>query len=246
MKLPYQNKIAVSAHQGNRAFFDANTLPAFCSAIEMGCDMIETDIHITADGELVLLHDHEFDGQPVHNYTYTELRQRHSGIVTLQELLELYQKHPKMLLNLELKDFLEHVGDLALLSAQKALARLEEYDMFPRTVVNTVSDGKGEINRWIFNTYGNRVRLHAYTQMFTPEGHPTTLLPTSYCCFVYGPKAPQTTIPAAKQAGLEAWTCYRDNRPQLVMDSIAAGANLILADDPQSVLEFLRSKGLHK
>jgi hypothetical protein len=122
---------------------------------------------------------------------------------------------------------------------------LEEYDMFDRTVVNTVSGGNGEINAWIHETYGNRVRLHAYWEMFTEQGHSTSLYPSSYCSFVYGRTA-VLRIPQIKQMGLEAWTCYKYNSCQMVFDSIAAGANVILADDPGAVIAMLREKGLHR
>lgn len=34
-------------------------MASFQSAVEVGVDMIETDIHLTKDGVLVLMHDHD-------------------------------------------------------------------------------------------------------------------------------------------------------------------------------------------
>jgi glycerophosphoryl diester phosphodiesterase len=45
------------AHRGASAYAPENTRAAFDLAIEMGSDMIETDVHVTRDGELVLIHD---------------------------------------------------------------------------------------------------------------------------------------------------------------------------------------------
>ena len=45
------------AHRGGRAHAAENTLEAFGNAIEMGATGIETDARITADGEIVLVHD---------------------------------------------------------------------------------------------------------------------------------------------------------------------------------------------
>ena len=47
----------VYAHRGASLEFPENTLPAFRRAVELGADALETDVHVTADGVLVLSHD---------------------------------------------------------------------------------------------------------------------------------------------------------------------------------------------
>jgi len=47
----------VVAHRGDSAHFPENTLPAFESACRMGVDVIETDVHLSRDGHLVIWHD---------------------------------------------------------------------------------------------------------------------------------------------------------------------------------------------
>lgn len=47
----------VVAHRGDSANYPENTLPAFISASKMDIDIIETDVHLTKDGELVIWHD---------------------------------------------------------------------------------------------------------------------------------------------------------------------------------------------
>jgi glycerophosphoryl diester phosphodiesterase len=49
----------VAAHRGASAQFPENTLAAFNAALESGADAIEFDVHATADGELVVVHDYE-------------------------------------------------------------------------------------------------------------------------------------------------------------------------------------------
>lgn len=61
MKLPYRNPIPVAAHRGNAARFPENTMASFRSAAELHPDMVETDVHMTRDGELILMHDHTVD-----------------------------------------------------------------------------------------------------------------------------------------------------------------------------------------
>ncbi len=52
----------VIAHRGASGHRPENTLPAYELAIEMGADMIEIDLHRTADGAIVVTHDAELEG----------------------------------------------------------------------------------------------------------------------------------------------------------------------------------------
>ncbi|WP_051009233.1 glycerophosphodiester phosphodiesterase [Thermaerobacter subterraneus] len=47
------------AHRGGRARAPENTLSAFRQAVAAGVDMVELDVQLTADGEVVVLHDAE-------------------------------------------------------------------------------------------------------------------------------------------------------------------------------------------
>ena len=50
-------EVMVIGHRGGRAEFEENTLAAFKGSFEKGVRGYETDIRMTADGELVILHD---------------------------------------------------------------------------------------------------------------------------------------------------------------------------------------------
>jgi glycerophosphoryl diester phosphodiesterase len=47
----------IFAHRGARRAAPENTLPAFADALAMGVDGIELDVHVTTDGQLVVIHD---------------------------------------------------------------------------------------------------------------------------------------------------------------------------------------------
>ncbi len=49
------------AHRGSRILWPENTMVAFSAAIELGFEWLETDLHLTADGVLVCLHDSTLD-----------------------------------------------------------------------------------------------------------------------------------------------------------------------------------------
>lgn len=74
----------VIAHRGASAYAPENTRAAFDLAITMGSELIETDVQITRDGELVLIHDDLVDrttsGQgPVADHTLAELQALDAG-----------------------------------------------------------------------------------------------------------------------------------------------------------------------
>ena len=45
------------AHRGASAYEPENTLRAFARAIDMGATLIELDIHLSRDGQPVVIHD---------------------------------------------------------------------------------------------------------------------------------------------------------------------------------------------
>lgn len=54
---PQSNYVAVISHRGDWRNYPENSLEAFDSAIRMGVDVVEMDVHRTADGVLVICHD---------------------------------------------------------------------------------------------------------------------------------------------------------------------------------------------
>ncbi len=57
MRLPYKHAMTVAAHRGDSYNYYENTITAFEKSIEVGADMIETDVRLSKDGYLVLMHD---------------------------------------------------------------------------------------------------------------------------------------------------------------------------------------------
>lgn len=107
------------AHRGASAYYPENTMLSFEKAIEMGCTGIETDVQLTKDGVLVLIHDELVDRTTngkgfVKDYPYNELNKLDAGcwksneftglkIPTVEELL-LLTKDKNIIINFELKN----------------------------------------------------------------------------------------------------------------------------------------------
>ena len=58
---PKSDYVFVVAHRADWRNFTENSLEAIESSIQMGVDIVELDIHRTADGELVVCHDRTID-----------------------------------------------------------------------------------------------------------------------------------------------------------------------------------------
>jgi glycerophosphoryl diester phosphodiesterase len=74
----------VVGHRGAAAHAPENTLESFRLGVEMGADAIELDVHLTADGQLAVIHDDTLErttdrNGPVAMLTMDEIRQADAG-----------------------------------------------------------------------------------------------------------------------------------------------------------------------
>jgi glycerophosphoryl diester phosphodiesterase len=119
------SQVVTHAHRGESGMAPENTAAAFELAIASGADFIETDVQLSADGELVIIHDATLvrttdaeqvfpDRSPwrVQDFTLAELKMLDAGswyspkfagqrILTLDELLDLVRGRAG--LNIEIK-----------------------------------------------------------------------------------------------------------------------------------------------
>lgn len=107
----------IIAHRGSSGTTPENTLAAFNQAIMDSADVIETDVHLSADGELVLIHDQTLDRTTnlkglVKNYTLNQLKKADAGswmetewkgetIPTLKELITLANGKVSLLIEIK-------------------------------------------------------------------------------------------------------------------------------------------------
>lgn len=117
-------KPLVFAHQGGEAIRPSNTMLAFDHAVALGAEVLDGDVHITRDGELILMHDEAVDrttngrGQ-IEALTLAQIQQldaahtfsiddgatfpyRATG-VTVPTVEDVFKKYPAKLYGLEIK-----------------------------------------------------------------------------------------------------------------------------------------------
>ena len=150
-------QVQVYAHRGASAYAPENTLPAFALAMEQGADGIELDIHLTKDGELVVIHDEKVDRTTngtglVKDYTLAELRGlcadngmegfSEARIPTLREVLALV-KPSDMMVNIEIKTGILWYDGIE----EKALRLVQDMGMQDRVIWSS------------FNHYSTRSRV---------------------------------------------------------------------------------------
>lgn len=98
------------AHRGASAALPENTLGAFALAAEQGADGIELDVHLSADGVPIVIHDADLarttDGSgPVAELTAAEIQMFDAGdgdkVPTLDDVFQAFG--PRFLYNVEIK-----------------------------------------------------------------------------------------------------------------------------------------------
>ncbi len=116
--------VIVLAHRGFRGAYPENTMPAFQKAAELGVDGLETDIHQTKDGVLVVCHDETVDRTTngsglIKEMTLAELQRLDAGYrwtadngrtyphrgqgITIPTLEELFTAFPQFWINVDIK-----------------------------------------------------------------------------------------------------------------------------------------------
>lgn len=140
-------KTLVFGHRGASAYAPMNTLEAFQLAVELGADGVELDVHRSADGRLVIVHDFTVDGSTdgtgtVTDMTLDQLKALDAGswkdakfkgakIPTLDEVFEAVGQ--KIFINVEIKSMSIETDGIEALVAEL----IERYNMADRVVVSS-------------------------------------------------------------------------------------------------------------
>jgi len=261
--------IEVAAHQGNIAAYPHNTMPAFRSVYEIGADMIELDLHMTKDGEIVIIHDGTLDRTTdktgtISEMTLEEVRMADAGIKrgekfrgtkipTLTEFCEMaVQMDSKMQFNFEFKDYIRNLGDFAKVCADTIIATVDSYGLWERSFVNSFD---GALLRYIEEKYDGRFRLHG----FYPYGILGEIRPEKLhcaCLWKYnnpdgtpafeGPVNPKADFDALIADGVEPWVGASIRTIEDMSLAASYGAKLITSNEPAFMMSELARVGLRR
>jgi glycerophosphoryl diester phosphodiesterase len=141
-------KPVIIAHRGASKQAPENTMAAFRRALELGAGGIETDVHLSADGHLMVAHDEKVDRTSngkglIRDKTFDELRSLDFGswfspefkderIPELDELLQLVSGW-NGLLNIEIKN-----GPVFYPGIEQAVASaVRKYKLTNRTIISS-------------------------------------------------------------------------------------------------------------
>ncbi|MBO5356071.1 MAG: glycerophosphodiester phosphodiesterase [Clostridia bacterium] len=177
---PLIDKALILAHRGASGYAPDNTMEAFELAHKMGADGVELDAYLTADGEVVVIHDPKINAVSnaqgfVSEYTLAELKafdfgyQFYKGqrkgikIPTLNEVYDFIST-TNMIVNVEMK-----IGDQKIISACHKIAA--QHNMQERIIYSS------------FDHYQVR-RMHEFdpsTLVAPLIMHVSPLDPAQYC-----------------------------------------------------------------
>lgn len=137
------------AHRGGGGLWPENTIEAFLGARELGCSHLETDLRMTRDGEIVVIHDARLErttngSGEVAEHTLAELKRLDAGYhfspdgasfprrgsgLTIPTFRELLEAAPGVRFNVEIKERGSHDLPRAL------LGQIEQEALTERIVV---------------------------------------------------------------------------------------------------------------
>ncbi len=263
-----QGRIIMAAHRGDKDCRPENTMPAFMHAIELGADGIETDLHQTKDGVIVMMHDHTVDRTTdgtgrVCDMTLEELRKLDAGvkkgpeyagtrIPTFEEFLDLVEPVEGLLLNLELKDYPQVEGDICYSTADKVIEAVERRGMGERIMINCFN---WKVLDYVATKYGDRYPLHGFWPEFLMQKPEKDMYPllTYVClfnCVLKDGKAdwtprktsefcPEEDYATLKKMGCEPCVCFPKDTPELMRKALSLGVTMFTCNDPENAIKVL-------
>ena len=236
MGFEYRNPMTVASHRGDSYNYYENTMQAFEAAILAGCDMIETDIHMTKDGHLILMHDDDTmrttrTPGKISDKTLDEMLALNAGsptmpakVPTLEEFLA-WAAPKDILLNLELKEYyFPGNEERARECVDKTIALVRKYGLEKRIVINS-------FDAWVLEytdeAYNHEFLLHG----FYPYFHLRNVMrnPDEYlfCACVFADMHDKANFDYLTQRGIEPWIGAGCTSKDVLAAAFKNGAKLV-------------------
>lgn len=237
--------MSVAGHRGDSYNYFENTMRAFELAYGAGADMIETDVRLSSDLTLVLMHDERVDrttngSGKVGEMSFSELRALNAGneispakVPTLEELL-LFAKDKDLTLNIEIKEYFSNGNEKrATLCIDKVLELVEKYEMGERILINSFDAAALE---YVYKKHGKKYMLHGfypYSEMGNVNLNPDEYL---YCACVFQIKSKEN-FKYLIERGIEVWIGASITQKDVLEYCIQNGAKLVTTNNPRDTIE---------
>ncbi|WP_028030432.1 glycerophosphodiester phosphodiesterase [Gemmobacter nectariphilus] len=232
------------AHRGGSLEAEENTMPAFEHAVALGYGHVELDVHLTADGEVVIHHDPTLArvfgvDRAVAALTMADLATiRSPGGATVPRLADLLHAFPRLKVNIEAKSD-DVVGPLAEVIRQAdALERICIGSFNPsRTAAARAALGPGLC--WSPAHWGVARLWAAGWGLPLPVGFPVAQVPLDWKGIaVITPRF----LRAAHRRGIpvQVWTV---NDAPMMEHLLDLGIDGIMTDRPTLLREVLQRRG---
>ena len=236
----------IFAHRGVSKHYPENTGVAFYAASKLPIAGIELDVHVTADGELVVIHDETIDRTSngtgyVKNYTLQQLRAYDYGswfseefaggnIPTLGEVLELFVG-THHLINIELKtDIFPYEGIESLVIKEVAVHQMTE-----RVIISSFNHESLQIVAQLA-PYIETAALFA--EILTDFTTYTTQI-SANAMHISLPAAAHKSVRMALEEGAVV-RVYTVNDIDYVKTLQQLGVQAVFTDDPEKITDALR------
>lgn len=249
---PKSKYLLVAAHRSAHNGYPENSISALKHAIELGVDIAETDVKVTKDSVVVLLHDGKIDrttngkGNP-ENYTLAELKKfrlkmpdgtlTNETIPTFEEFLNVAKG--KIMVDIDIKtSHLKPVVDVVKKTQTQNQVFYFDDDYESLRKVRSL-DPKAML----------MPRAHSYHEAdsalvrFNPQAiHIDETFHTPEVTKLIRDKNARIWINALDKADVE----IRAGKTEEALTKLTRfQANIIQTDEPEKILQFLRSKKLH-
>ena len=254
-------KCNVISHRGANRVAPQNTIPAFESALEIGIDGFETDVHITKDGHVVICHNYTIDetsdgNGKISDMTLKELKSHDFGsyfseefketpLPTLDEFLEVTSESSAEIINIELKcpkdNNISHLVEATLESVKK-------YGCLDRVIISSFSPK-------VLKTVKD-IDPRCRTAFLYPISHPSVCRMVLYPFFMVKKIKADIIHPAslvvtkelveiAHRMGIQVnvWTV---NDKKTILKLLGYGVDGIITDKPLETREIIEEYELKK
>lgn len=239
-------RIVAIAHRGENKKHPENTMAAYQAAVDAGVDFIETDVRTTVDGKLVIMHNDTVDARTngkgaVKDMTFEQVRALDAGVKfgaefagtkvpTFDEVLAFARGKVGVYV------------DTKRASAADIVASIERHDMQDHVVIYGGFD-------YLAQVHALRPKMKVMPESVSVEVIKKLIAELKPQVIAFGARDfTHEIIGLARDAKADIYVDRQGatDRPEIWQDAIDRGATGIQTDLPTELVQYLRSKGLHK